>query len=146
MRSRGLSSSLWLAPLVLVAALAGCEVDSFLTCGAPCDPDAAARRDAGEAPARDASGASEPFDATSNDGWVSPAADGAGPDGSEAGLVADGRAPREGSLDDDSGSEDDDGQARDDAGDAACRSSGATCASTERCCQGSCTNSKCVDN
>jgi hypothetical protein len=29
---------------LLSGALLGCQVDSYLTCGAPCDPDAAARR------------------------------------------------------------------------------------------------------
>jgi hypothetical protein len=130
---RDLSSPLWLAPLALVAALAGCEVDSFLQCGAPCDPDAAARKN----PSSDAASAGsdarppgETRDASAMDDAATPR-DATGDEVTEGGPVDDGWARREGG-DDDDGSAPKDGEGAEAC--AAC--GGAACCAPRQCATG----------
>jgi hypothetical protein len=103
------------------AALVGCGVDSYLTCGAPCDPDAG--RDAADATvAEDAPSSADgstqtPSDASS-DGLVT-----------ESDAVSDGGSPEASSVD---GGSNDSGCP---VGSLCCKITG-SCSSSAECCEG----------
>jgi hypothetical protein len=145
---------------LLSAALLGCQVDSYLTCGAPCDPDAAARRGSAGDAARTEGGedASEEGVADArpraSDATANPDArrrDGAPDDGTsgDGGGDFDGRfgdgSPRVGV----GGSCSPSTMCTDDAycGDAgicaACLKAGSACTSNRQCCSESCGASGC---